>query len=202
MISPDLALTARPERRRPAPGPQASRSAPVSIAIGLAVCGVVAVASPEFVLLALVVVPGAVAAGHDIRTRRIPDRSVAAVVVVASFVVAASASQSGAGAVAAAGVCALATLVTHLALHLVVPCALGFGDVKLAAALALAVGPAGSSVSAWVLLALMITSLAAAAAVVGAVVTRRADVPHAPALVVAVASTLLAAPHFAGVLTT
>lgn len=199
MTSPDLALPTHPARRSDAP---TGIDRVVGAVCGAAVWGVVALAAPPLAGAAVVMVPGAVAAVHDVTTRRVPDRSVLAVAAVSAAAAVLTGVRHGTEAIVGAIVCSLAVLILHLLVHLASPSALGFGDVKLAAALAGALGAAGSSVGAWVLLSLVFTAGAAGFAVLSALMTRRRDVPHAVALVASMAVTLIVAHHLPGVVPT
>jgi len=92
----------------------------------------------------------------------------------------------GPGAVGRAAVGAAVALASHVVLHLVVPRAMGGGDVKLAGSLGAVL--AASSWSAAVLaagLAALLTGLVAVAVVVGRRVGRGAALPHGPSMLLA-----------------
>lgn len=138
--------------------------------------GSASIASVLLVSLALLVAGAAAVA--DWRSQRVPDALVvlAGVPVVAAVVVA----DRPAHRLAAVAVGAVVMAIPLLGLHLAAPAAIGFGDVKLAAALGAALGVLAP--------ALAVPALGAAAALTLAVAacTRRVAVPFAPGLVVGV----------------
>ena len=140
--------------------------------------------------VALAFVPAAVAAAHDATTRRLPDRWVAATALLATVAVTAG---RGPGSFDLAVTSSAAAGLALLALHLASPRALGFGDVKFAAAL----GPllvAGSTVDTLTGVGALVATwlcAASAGAIVHAAVTRRSTTPFGPALVVGVALVLV-----------
>ncbi len=135
-----------------------------------------------------VLAAGALGACVDLRCGRLPDAVTltGAVVGVATASLATIQHGSPAAAAAAAGCAALC--VPLLVVHLAAPDAMGFGDVKLAAVLGVAVGLLDWR---WAILAL---ALGSGATLIAAAVTRRRAVPFGPGLVAgAAAVTLIAA---------
>lgn len=125
----------------------------------------------------------AVAAGAvDLRHRRLPDALTLPALPAAVLLVA----PTGAGAVprALAGAAVLAA--GHAAVHLLSPAALGAGDVKLAAPLG-AVLAAGSwaGLGLAVVLAALLSGIAAAAALGSRALTRGGALPHGPSMLLA-----------------
>ncbi len=130
-----------------------------------------------------VLVPAAVV---DVEQRRLPDAWVGAALVV---LIVALALEEVSGQPIDAGnpvVGALATALPVLALHLVSPTSMGFGDVKAAVVLGGAVGTID-----WRLGAVALCIAALTASVTGPL-TRRRTLPFGPFLVVGAALTLLA----------
>ncbi len=145
---------------------------------------------PWWVEIGLVVVllVAVVAVVVDLTSERIPDRVVLASLVPTSLVLAVHAvADGGDGRSASVGVLmgAVAFAAPLLIVHLVVPHALGFGDVKLAAALGGALGLVDWRAS---VAALCIASGMTAAV---ALIRRRPTVPFAPGLVAGAALVLL-----------
>lgn len=147
-----------------------------------------AVVVPPLAAPIAVLAPAIIAAAHDVRGRRVPDRWVVATAVGGG---AASIAAGPAGPVAAV-VGAAALGLPHLVVHAAAPDWLGFGDVKLAAALGFVVGPAGATLHERLMVATMVASGAAAVGLVGAAVVRRREVAYAPALVLATVAVLIA----------
>jgi leader peptidase (prepilin peptidase)/N-methyltransferase len=138
------------------------------------------------VLIVTVVVIGAIAGLIDARTGRIPDRLVALASMPTLLVVAwATLDGSGPYALAAVVLGALVFALPLLVVHVVSPDALGFGDVKLAAALGAALGLLDARLG---VLALCVA--AALTAVVG-LATRRHALPLGPGLVLGTAVALI-----------
>ena len=125
----------------------------------------------------------AVLSGYDVRQRRLPNRLTMpgfAVIVVA-------AAQSGHARAALVGAAALA--VVYLLVHLVVPAAMGAGDVKLALGLGSLTALFGPEV--WMLAAIgapVLTVLIGTAARLGWSAT---TVPHGPSMCAASAAAIL-----------
>ena len=132
---------------------------------------------PYVVLIAFV--PLTAAAVIDIATRRLPNRLVGSGAVIAAFIAVATHSTVDA-AIGAAVFCT-----PLLIAHLIDPGGLGFGDVKLGAALGIAVGSVDWR---FVLPAL---GTACVAALVWAVVRRVRSVAFGPALVGGAATMLV-----------
>lgn len=152
-----------------------------TIALGVLV-GTVLVTGPWGVtgfMVALAVSIAALAATVDARSGRIPDAIVATAVLPTFVVVVAAAAGSGSGrqAVGAALLGALAFAAPLFISHMVSPRAIGFGDVKLAAALGAALGLVAPG------LGLVALCIAAAATATFGVVTRRTSLPFGPGLV-------------------
>ena len=129
------------------------------------------------------------AAVIDIEERRLPDAWVAAgaVAVVVTVVVDSVVGRpNDAGVPAGVGLGALAMALPVLALHLVSPASMGFGDVKAAVVLGAAVGTADARLAAVAL------CLAAAGGATFGLATRRRTIPFGPFLVVASLLVLLA----------
>ena len=151
-----------------------------TIALGVLV-GMVLATGPWGVtgfMVALAVSIAALAATVDARSGRIPD-AIVATAVLPTFVVVAAAAGSGTGrqAVGAALLGALAFAAPLFISHMVSPRAIGFGDVKLAAALGAALGLVAPG------LGLVALCIAAAATATFGVVTRRTSLPFGPGLV-------------------
>lgn len=174
--------TSRPRPEHAAP------STRTAIAIGGLAWAIVAVSTPSHAVIALAVVPASVAAAHDARAHVVPDHLVAATAWLALIGSTLTAGIEGA---VAAAVGALAVGLPHLAVHVTSPARLGFGDVKLAAALGALIGPVAATTAERLFLAMSLTSIASAVGLVVAAVVRRRGVPHAPALVVAAAIVLV-----------
>lgn len=162
---------------------------PVGLSAAVACVAVVAVAvaavagSQAAVVVAIVaLVPAAVAATVDVRSRIVPDRLVL-LTALPPLLVAATAAASATAVVAGSLVLAAPLFVAHV----VSPGSMGFGDVKLGAALGAVIGLAEPR------LALVALCIATAGAACAAVIRRRPDVPFAPALVIGAVATLLVA---------
>jgi len=103
-----------------------------AIGLILAMLGI----DPRHVLLVMALVPLVAAGRVDLRSRRLPNRLLAAAVVPAGLMVVAAHGWTSAAALSAfLGVVAFAGPL--LALHLINPSGMGFGDVKLAVVLGL-----------------------------------------------------------------
>lgn len=175
-----------PPRRSPAGVARAGGAevwAGAALLIAVAAAGTVAW-GPIGLVVGLALAPAVAASVVDHRTGRLPDRLVAASAAVTGSL-AAVASLAGRSAFPAVITGALAMMLPLLLLHLAVPEAMGFGDVKLAAPLGAVVGVAD-----W-RLALVVLALASGAALVLAVARRRTSVAFGPALVTATAAVLL-----------
>lgn len=135
----------------------------------------------------LVVAIACFAAAADVRTGRIPNRIVssAAVATVATMVAMATA-ESPTAAIAGSVLGVVAFAGPLLVVHLVSPCSIGFGDVKLAGVAGAALGLVDARLG---LVALCIAS--GVTALVG-LVRRRQQLPLGPGLVLGSASALLA----------
>ena len=156
----------------------------------LAVCAPWVLSEPWWVEIGLVAVllVAVVAVVVDVTSERIPDRVVLVSLLPTSLVLALHAvADGGDGRSAFVGVLmgAVAFAAPILIVHLVVPHALGFGDVKLAAALGGALGLVDWRAS---VAALCIASGMTAAV---ALMRRRSTVPFAPGLVAGAALVLL-----------
>jgi leader peptidase (prepilin peptidase)/N-methyltransferase len=129
------------------------------------------------------------AAVIDIEERRLPDAWVGAgaVAVIVTLVVDSVVGQPhDTGVPAGVAFGALAMALPVLALHLVSPASMGFGDVKAAVVLGAAVGTADARLAAVAL------CLAAAGGAAAGLATRRRTIPFGPFLVVASLLVLLA----------
>ena len=133
--------------------------------------------------IAVALVPAALAALADRRTGRLPDPLVGATLVSALAIAVglAVADRFSPGVAAGAVVMALPLL----AMHLASPAAMGFGDVKLAAALGALIGV----IDARAVLATL--ALASGGAVAVALVRRRSALAFGPALVAATGAVLV-----------
>ena len=158
----------------------------VTVATGWGWTGVVASAP---------LVPAAVAAAIDVRTRTLPDLVVATTAGVATFVGVVARGGSGLVAVVLGAVFAAAPL---LAVHAVAPAALGFGDVKLGAALGAMLGVSSPDAVTVLLLALVMVAVASGIGLLVAVATRRRDVAFGPVLVAGATITLMSADRLGG----
>ena len=138
------------------------------------------------VLLSLVLAVGAVTAGIDVDTGRLPDRLVG-LCGIGSAMLVVSEAVAGRGPAAAVGAVAgaLAFAGPLLVVHLVAPGAMGFGDVKFAAALGLGLGVVDPVVS------VLALCLACGVSVVAAALAGRPKVPFGPGLVLGAAVALL-----------
>jgi leader peptidase (prepilin peptidase)/N-methyltransferase len=141
-------------------------------------------APTTWALIALL--PAVSAAALDVRTGRVPDR----LVVVSALVAVAIGVVAGAGHSGMVGVVigALVTTGPLLAVHLASPATVGFGDVKLAAALGAAVGLVDFRQSLWALV------IASGSTLLFAVVRRAGSVPFAPGLVLGAALAIVGPP--------
>lgn len=110
----------------------------------------------------------------DIREQRLPN----ALTVPGALMLVVAAGVVGRGWPAVAGATALAAV--YLTVHLVVPAALGAGDVKLAVGLGALTGWFGVDV--WLLAALAAPLLTALVGVLAATVWKRRTVPHGPSM--------------------
>jgi leader peptidase (prepilin peptidase)/N-methyltransferase len=133
-------------------------------------------------LAGVMLVPAAAAAATDWRTHRVPDLLVALVLVPALAAMLLVDVRTHLVASIASGVALMA--VPLLVLHLLTPAAMGFGDIKLAAALGAGLGVLDSR------LALFALAAAAALTLLAAVWRRRAAMPFAPGLVAGAAAAL------------
>jgi leader peptidase (prepilin peptidase)/N-methyltransferase len=137
----------------------------------------------------LALLPAARAAGFDLVAGRVPDRLVALSVLVAAtaVVLGVVGGATGSGVIGVvAG--ALAIAGPLLALHLVSPATIGFGDVKLAAALGAAVGLVDFRQSLWAL------AVASGSTLLIALVRRARSVAFAPGLVLGAALAIAGPP--------
>lgn len=147
------------------------------------------------VVASLPLVPATVAAVIDVRTRVLPDLVVATAAGVATFVAVVDRGASGFVLVALGAVFAAAPL---LAVHAVAPGTLGFGDVKLGAALGAMLGVSSPDPATALLLALVMVAVASATGLLTALATRRRDVPLGPALVVGATIAMMSADRLGG----
>jgi leader peptidase (prepilin peptidase) / N-methyltransferase len=124
-------------------------------------------------------VVGTVAATIDARTGRLPNRVVALVALAAVVGVVGAPTPGRAASAAVAGAALLAgpLFVAHVA----APVAIGFGDVKLAAALGAAIGPLGPRRG------LVALCIATGATAVAGLATGRRELPLGPGLVLGAA---------------
>lgn len=184
-----LTILRRPQTLAAAPAPRRVTAVTVTIAIALVVAAVPWRLSEPWWLeagLVAVLLVASVAAAVDVASERIPDRVVLASLVPTAVVLGVRLGSDAAAVTVTdvlfgAGAFALPLLVAHLA----APDALGFGDVKLAAALGAALGLVDWRHS---VVALCIASGLTA---VMAVVRRRSTMPFAPGLVVGSALVLI-----------
>jgi len=115
--------------------------------------------------------------GHDIRSRRLPNR----LTLPGAAAVLLAAALTGRGVPAMVGAAAL--FAAYAAVHLIAPSAMGAGDVKLAIGLGGLTGAFGSEV--WVLAALAAPLLTACWAGVALVTRASRTVPHGPSMCLA-----------------
>jgi leader peptidase (prepilin peptidase)/N-methyltransferase len=127
----------------------------------------------------LVFVPAAVAVTIDDATGALPDRWVLA---TAAGGLTWAALESGGAGLSGWLVVALAVAVPVGSVHAVAPAAMGFGDVKFAAAIGGALGAVTTSSPERVMLALTLLAVASSAALAYGVVRRRQSVPFGPCL--------------------
>jgi len=189
-LIPDRAVARSTTTRWPTDAPGALRR----LLLGSAT--LVVVASAIAAVIGTVPVAGAIgiamlvpAAVIDVEERRLPDAWVAAgaVAVIVTFVVDSVVGQpNDNGAPASVALGALAMALPVLALHLVSPASMGFGDVKVAVVLGAAVGTMDAR------LAMVALCLAAAGGTTVGLATRRRTIPFGPFLVVASLLVLLA----------
>ncbi len=171
----------------------AGLDAPAPLAVGIV--GAVAAAmvalaarSPMGVAIGAVVVFATLAAVADARTARLPDRLVALTALPAALLALGLVVDGGSAAPLAAGFAgAAAAAGPLLAMHLVSPNAIGFGDVKFAAALGLALGLVD-----W-RLAMVALCVAAGSTAAAGLVTHRRELPLGPGLLVGSAAVLVVA---------
>jgi leader peptidase (prepilin peptidase)/N-methyltransferase len=138
------------------------------------------------VISSVALAPAAWAVVSDLRSRSIPNLVVAlcaVIPVVMAAIAVASGELAVAGTIVLGGALMAAPL---LAVHLTDPSWLGFGDVKLAAALGASIAIASVHI---VLPALLVAS---AVSLLAAAVCRRSTVPFAPGLVTGAVLTLIA----------
>ncbi len=192
-----------PDDARPAdPGSHDPRSivatAFVGATVGLAVVGVVALATSWWwpaVVSACALVPASAAAAIDLRTRSLPDLLVASCAAVGVFVAVVPRGSTGLVFALLGAVCIALPL---LAIHIVAPNAMGFGDIKFGAALGTSVGSVSAELGTLVLLAMISLAVSSAVGIVEAIVIRRRDLAYGPALVVGVAVALVTTKHIGG----
>jgi leader peptidase (prepilin peptidase)/N-methyltransferase len=134
---------------------------------------------PMSLALLTLFVPAAIAASYDVLERRLPDRWVLA--TAAGGLVAGSAI-TGSSVVTAWATGTLLALVPVLVLHLAAPAAMGFGDVKFAAALGGAVGVVGATSIGRAVLVMLALALASGTAVAYGTSGRRRAVVFGPCL--------------------
>lgn len=198
-----MSLQTTPDRTTPAGLPIGGASRPrvrvQGIVAGIVLVSAVAVlggSGRPGVLAAAALVPGCVAATHDLDRRRLPDRwvvSTLAVAVAASLILA---GPFGVGPLAVSAGVAGGVLLT---MHLVSPDLLGFGDVKFAAALGASLGVWGSDPTQRVLLVAVMLASASGLAALAAIPGRRRGVAFGPWLVLGAAVALVFAGHRQGV---
>ena len=133
-------------------------------------------------LAGIMLVPAAAAAATDWRTHRVPNLLVAVALVPALVAVLVVDDRRHLLASVASGAVVMA--LPLLVLHLVTPAAMGFGDVKLAAALGAALGVLDPT------LGVPALAVAAGLTLLAAAWRRRVAMPFAPALVTGAAAAL------------
>ena len=117
---------------------------------------------------------------YDIRDRRLPNwLTIPGAVVI---LVAAAAAERGEPAVIGAA----ALFIVYLVVHLLVPAAMGAGDVKLAIGVGALTGAFG--IDAWALAAVGAPLLTAVGAIVAVVRRSASTVPHGPSMCLAAAA--------------
>jgi leader peptidase (prepilin peptidase)/N-methyltransferase len=170
-----------------------NRSSPIVPCALVAACAVASIVALQAWggrggLIAVALVPAAVAASADARTGRLPDPLVLGSLAPAIALVAiAFGAGDGGDALVAAGGGAAVAAAPVLVLHLGNPAAMGFGDVKLVASLGATLGLLGIR---WPLVALLVAS---AVTVLVAALRRRSSVPFGPGLVLGAAVALVVA---------
>ena len=127
----------------------------------------------------LVFVPAGVAAAIDDLTGTLPDRWVLASAVGALVWSVVSVGPAG---LLGCSFAALSVAVPVGVVHSVTPAAMGFGDVKYAAALGAALGVVTTTSSDRLLVAMLLLAVASGAALAYGVVRRRRSVPFGPCL--------------------
>ena len=178
--APSAAAVVRASSIGPASGPGVATAISTFVAT---LVGTILIGAPVAGIAALAV--GAVAAATDARTGRIPNRLVALAAAAAAAGVVAVAVHHPTAAVAGAVLGTVAFAGPLFVTHLATPAAIGFGDVKLAAALG---APLGLIDPRFGLVALCIAT--GTTAIVG-LARRRHSLPLGPALVLGAAAALL-----------
>ena len=135
------------------------------------------------------VAAGGTAAGHDIRSGRLPDHRVAGTAVLG--MTAAVVLAGGPGGVLSFLTGALALAAPLLVFHLASPCSMAFGDVKFAAAFGGLLGIVGTDSADRLFLAMTALTVAAGVAVLGALAVRSREVPFGPSLFLGTCVTLV-----------
>lgn len=176
----DSSTAPSPEPTRPA------RAVPVRLictAVAAMVVATIALGVPGAIAGALAM--GAAAGWVDLRTHRLPNRLVVLSAVAACLGIVAAIAGGTPSAPVGAFAGALGFAGPLVVMHLVAPAAIGFGDVKLAAALGLALGLVDPRLG---ILALCVASGVTATA---GIATRRSSLPLGPGLVVGSALALV-----------
>ena len=164
-------------------GTLSARARAAALLVGVSVTAAIGLVADELLLLAFAptYAAAALAAAHDRATGRLPNRLVAA---TAAFGTVAALAIGGPDAGIAWLTGALALSLPLLALHLVSPCAMGFGDVKFAAALGGLVGLLGADIGERIADAMVVLTIVSALAVVGSIAMRRPSIALGPWLFV------------------
>ena len=166
------------------------RRAPMLGALtGLAVtAALVAIAGRTAWWLAPALLVAASAAGHDLRSGRLPDRLVGATGLLG---LAAAVATLGAEGPAASVIGALALGAPLLVVHLASPCSMPFGDVKFALAIGGPLGIVGTDTIDRLFLAMIALTLGCGVAVLGAVALGRRHPAFGPWLFLGVSTALV-----------
>lgn len=173
-------------------------NAAVGALVGVALVAVITMVSGwglAGVAATMALVPASMAAAVDVGTRRLPDLLVACCAATGVFVAVVVRGWAGLGMAVLGACCVAAPLV---AMHLVAPAWIGFGDAKLAGALGVTVGVVSPDVATVLLIGLVTVAASCAVGIIIGVVARRADIAFGPALVAGTALALMSAEQLGG----
>lgn len=151
-------------------------------------CALATIGGPTLLWLAPAVIVAGTAAGHDLRSGRLPDRLVVTGALL-GFV--ATVAIDGLHGATAFFVGTLALAAPLLVVHLASPCSMAFGDVKYAAALGGLLGIVGDDLGDRLFLAMTALTVASGFAVVGAIAVRSREIPFGPWLFIGTSTALV-----------